>query len=165
MRGEPYAASSIAATDVPAYPCSAKSRSASLRIRSRVLSGRAIQSSACLFQAYTCQVSAGQESRCSAEGGRHPAHRWVDRWVVKLSTPTTEGTVVKKLSAVLASLARLVITANGYQPPSKRGYLSMYTFSFGVFAIELPLQLIAGQFAALAAVTAGFRRDRGGSVG
>jgi acetyl esterase/lipase len=62
-------------------------------------------------------------------------------------------TVVKKLSAVLASLAGLAVTANGYQPLSKRGYLPIYAFSFGVFASELPLQLIAGQFALLAAVT------------
>jgi acetyl esterase/lipase len=60
---------------------------------------------------------------------------------------------VKKLSAVLASLAGLAVTANGYQPLNKRGYLSMYAFSFGVFASELPLQLIAGQAALLAAVT------------
>ncbi|UMB72145.1 alpha/beta hydrolase [Mycobacterium paraterrae] len=44
-------------------------------------------------------------------------------------------------------------TANGYRPLSKRGYLSMYAFSFGVFASELPLQVIAAQFALLAAVT------------
>jgi acetyl esterase/lipase len=62
-------------------------------------------------------------------------------------------TVVKKLTAVLGSLAGLAVTANGYQPLSKRGLLSTYAFSFGVFASELPLQLIAGQFAALAAVT------------
>jgi acetyl esterase/lipase len=60
---------------------------------------------------------------------------------------------VKKLSAVLASLFGLAVTANGYQPLSKRGYLSMQAFSFGVFASELPRQLIAGQFALLAAVT------------
>ncbi|WP_428341074.1 alpha/beta hydrolase fold domain-containing protein [Mycobacterium sp.] len=60
---------------------------------------------------------------------------------------------VKKLSAVLASLAGLAITADGYQPLSKRGFLSVYAFSFGVFASELPLQLIAGQIALLAAVT------------
>jgi acetyl esterase/lipase len=60
---------------------------------------------------------------------------------------------VKKLLAVLASLAGLAVTANGYQPLSKRGYLSMYAFSFGVFASELPLQLLVGQFALLAAVT------------
>src|SRR5947209_469900 len=36
---------------------------------------------------------------------------------------------------------------------SKRGYLSMYAFSFGVFASELPRQLIAVQLALLAAVT------------
>jgi acetyl esterase/lipase len=62
-------------------------------------------------------------------------------------------TVVKKLAAVLGSLAGLAVTANGYQPLGKRGYLSVYAFSFGVFASELPLQLIAGQFAALAAIT------------
>jgi acetyl esterase/lipase len=61
--------------------------------------------------------------------------------------------VVKKLAAVLGPLAGLAVTANGYQPLSKRGYLSAYTFSFGVFASELPLQLITGQFAALAAAT------------
>ncbi len=61
--------------------------------------------------------------------------------------------VVKKLSAVLASLVGLVGTANGYRPLSKRGYLSMYSFSFGVFASELPLQVIAAQFSLLAAVT------------
>ncbi|MGA9490673.1 MAG: alpha/beta hydrolase [Mycobacterium sp.] len=60
---------------------------------------------------------------------------------------------MKKLSAALASLAGLAITANGYQPLSKRGYLSIYAFSFGVFATELPLQLIAAQFGVLAAVT------------
>jgi acetyl esterase/lipase len=60
---------------------------------------------------------------------------------------------VKKLLAVLAALAGLAVTANGYQPLSRRGYLSMYAFSFGVFASELPLQLLVSQFALLAAVT------------
>jgi acetyl esterase/lipase len=60
---------------------------------------------------------------------------------------------VKKLSVALASLAGLVVTADGYKPLSRRGYLSIYAFSFGVFATELPLQLLAGQFALLAAVT------------
>jgi acetyl esterase/lipase len=60
---------------------------------------------------------------------------------------------VKKLLAVLASLAGLAVTANGYQPLSRRGYLSVYAFSFGVFASELPLQLLVSQFALLAAVT------------
>jgi acetyl esterase/lipase len=60
---------------------------------------------------------------------------------------------VKKLLAVLASLAGLAVTANGYQPLSRRGYLSMYAFSFGVFASELPLQVLVSQFALLAAVT------------
>jgi acetyl esterase/lipase len=60
---------------------------------------------------------------------------------------------VKKLTVALASIAGLAVTANGYKPLSKRGYLSIYAFSFGVFATELPLQLIAGQFGLLAAVT------------
>jgi len=60
---------------------------------------------------------------------------------------------VKKLSAALASLAGLAVTANGYRPLTKHGYLSIYAFTFGVFATELPLQLIAGQCALLAAVT------------
>ncbi|MGA8545878.1 MAG: alpha/beta hydrolase [Mycobacterium sp.] len=60
---------------------------------------------------------------------------------------------MKKLTAVLGSLAGLTVTANGYQPLSKRGYPSLYAFGFGVFASELPLQLLAGQFAALAAIT------------
>ncbi|HXO79844.1 MAG TPA: alpha/beta hydrolase [Mycobacterium sp.] len=60
---------------------------------------------------------------------------------------------MKKLLAVLAPLAGLAVTADGYQPLSKRGYLSMYAFSFGVFASELPLQLLVSQFALLAAVT------------
>jgi acetyl esterase/lipase len=60
---------------------------------------------------------------------------------------------VKKLTVALASIAGLAVTANGYQPLSKRGYLSIHAFSFGVFASELPLQLIAGQFGLLAAVT------------
>jgi len=60
---------------------------------------------------------------------------------------------VRNLSAVFTSLAGLAVTANGYRPMSKRGYLSMYAFSFGVFASELPRQLIAVQLALLAAVT------------
>ena len=61
--------------------------------------------------------------------------------------------VVKKLAAVLGSLAGLAVTADGYQPLSKRGYLAVYAFGFGVFASELPLEMLAGQFALLAAVT------------
>src|SRR5439155_342782 len=62
-------------------------------------------------------------------------------------------TVVKKLAAVLGSLAGLVFTANGYRPLSKRGYPSLYAFVFGLFVSELPLQILAGQLTMLAAVT------------
>jgi acetyl esterase/lipase len=60
---------------------------------------------------------------------------------------------VKKLAAVLGSLAGLVFTANGYRPLCKRGYPSLYAFSYGLVVSELPLQIFAGQFAMLAAVT------------
>lgn len=58
-----------------------------------------------------------------------------------------------RLLAVLGSLAGLANTVNGYRPLSKGGYPSLYAFAFGVFATELPLQLIAGQSAVLAALS------------
>lgn len=58
-----------------------------------------------------------------------------------------------RLLAVFGSLAGLATTLNGYRPLTKHGYPSLYAFAFGVFASELPLQLIAGQSAALAAVS------------
>jgi acetyl esterase/lipase len=45
------------------------------------------------------------------------------------------------------------MTANGWRPLAKRGYPSLYAFAFGVFASELPVQLIAVQSAALAALS------------
>ncbi|WP_082981018.1 alpha/beta hydrolase [Mycolicibacter heraklionensis] len=60
---------------------------------------------------------------------------------------------MRRLLAVLGSLAGLATTINGYRPLTKRGYPSLYAFAFGLFASELPLQLIAGQSAALAAVS------------
>jgi acetyl esterase/lipase len=60
---------------------------------------------------------------------------------------------VKKLAAVLSSLAGLALTANGYRPLSKRGYTALYAFVYGLFVSELPLQVVAGQFAVLTAVT------------
>lgn len=58
-----------------------------------------------------------------------------------------------RLLAVLGSLAGLTVTANGYRPLAARGYPSLYAFGFGLFASELPLQLLAGQSFALAAVS------------
>ncbi|MGB3893227.1 MAG: alpha/beta hydrolase [Mycolicibacter sinensis] len=58
-----------------------------------------------------------------------------------------------RLLAVFGSLAGLATTLNGYRPLTKHGYPSLYAFAFGVFASELPLQLIAGQSAALVAVS------------
>jgi acetyl esterase/lipase len=61
--------------------------------------------------------------------------------------------VVKKLAAVLGPLAGLVFTINGYRPLSKRGYPSLYAFSFGVLASELSLQTLVGELAMLVAMT------------
>lgn len=61
-------------------------------------------------------------------------------------------TGVKRLAAVLSSLTGLAFTANGYRPLSKRGYPSLFAFAYGVFASELPLQMLGGQVAVLAAV-------------
>ncbi|ORV64594.1 esterase [Mycobacterium fragae] len=61
-------------------------------------------------------------------------------------------TGVKRLAAVLGSLTGSAFTANGYRPLSKRGYPSLYAFAFGVFASELPLQMLGGQVALLTAV-------------
>ncbi len=58
-----------------------------------------------------------------------------------------------KLAAVLGSLAGLAFTRNGYRPLFNRGYPSLYAFAFGLFATELPLQLIAGQSITLAAMS------------
>lgn len=60
---------------------------------------------------------------------------------------------MKQLAAIFGSLTGAVVTANGYRPLSRSGYLSTYTFVFGVFATELPLNLIAGQAAVLAGVS------------
>ncbi|BBY53667.1 alpha/beta hydrolase [Mycobacterium koreense] len=60
---------------------------------------------------------------------------------------------MKKLAALLATLTGVAVTANGYRPLTKDGYGSLYAFAAGVFATELPLTLIAGQSAALAAVS------------
>jgi acetyl esterase/lipase len=61
--------------------------------------------------------------------------------------------VLKKLAAALGSLAGLVFMANGYRPLCKRGYSSLYAFGYGLLVSELPLQVLAGQFAVLAAVS------------
>lgn len=60
---------------------------------------------------------------------------------------------MKKLAAVLGSLAGLAFTANGYRPLKKRGYPSLYAFAYGVFASELPLHILGGQLAALVALS------------
>lgn len=58
-----------------------------------------------------------------------------------------------KAVAVLKSLLGAVVTANGYRPLTKRGVWSVHAFAFGVFATELPLQLIGVQSATLAAIS------------
>ncbi|HTQ18741.1 alpha/beta hydrolase [Mycobacterium sp.] len=57
---------------------------------------------------------------------------------------------MKRLAAVLVSVLGLAFAANGYRPLTRRGYGSMYAFSYGLFASELPLQAVGAQLAALA---------------
>ncbi len=59
---------------------------------------------------------------------------------------------VKRLAAVLVSVLGFAFTANGYRPLTKHGYGSLYAFSYGVFASELPMQVLGTQLIAQAAV-------------
>ncbi|WP_435405471.1 alpha/beta hydrolase fold domain-containing protein [Mycolicibacterium komossense] len=68
---------------------------------------------------------------------------------------------VKHIAAVFIAAISAALTANGYRPLSKRGYPSLYAFTYGVFASELPLQMIAAEAAALTAVTPGLGRRTG----
>jgi acetyl esterase/lipase len=63
------------------------------------------------------------------------------------------GTEVKRLAAVLGSIIGLAFTANGYRPLTRSGYGSPFAFAYGLLASELPMQSLAAQFAALAAVS------------
>jgi acetyl esterase/lipase len=60
---------------------------------------------------------------------------------------------VKRLAAVLVSVLGFALTANGYRPLTKHGYGSLYAFSYGVFASELPMPVLGAQLAALAALS------------
>ncbi len=60
---------------------------------------------------------------------------------------------MKRLAAVLVSVLGLVCTANGYRPLSKSGYGSGYAFGYGVFASELPAQMLGVHLAVLAALS------------
>lgn len=60
---------------------------------------------------------------------------------------------MKRLLAILASLLSLVFTANGYRTLSKGGYGSAFAFAYGVFASELPLQMLGVQVTAQAALS------------
>ena len=60
---------------------------------------------------------------------------------------------MKRLAAVLVAVLGLAYTANGYRPLSKRGYGSLFAFSSGVIASELPMQTLFVQLTALAAVS------------
>jgi acetyl esterase/lipase len=60
---------------------------------------------------------------------------------------------VKRLAAVLVSALGLAYTANGYRPLTRDRYGSGFAFAYGVFASELPMQTLAAQLTALAAVS------------
>ena len=59
---------------------------------------------------------------------------------------------MKRLAAVLVSIVSFAFTANGYRPLTKHGYGSLYAFGYGVFASELPMQVLGAQLIAQAAV-------------
>ena len=56
-------------------------------------------------------------------------------------------------AALVASIAGLLATVNGYRPLARKGRLSMAAVVFGVVVSELPLQTIACQFAGLTLVS------------
>jgi acetyl esterase/lipase len=60
---------------------------------------------------------------------------------------------VQRLAAVLVSVLGFAFTANGYRPLTKHGCGSLYAFSYGLFASELPMQVLTAQLTALAAVS------------
>ena len=60
---------------------------------------------------------------------------------------------MKRLAAVLVSVLGFAFTANGYKPLTKHGYGSGFAFGYGVFASELPLQMLGVQLTALAALS------------
>jgi acetyl esterase/lipase len=60
---------------------------------------------------------------------------------------------VKRLAAVLVSVLGLAYTANGYRPLTRDRFGSGFAFAYGVFASELPMQTLAVQLAAQAAVS------------
>ena len=68
---------------------------------------------------------------------------------------------VKQFVAVVGVLVSAVFTANGLRPLFKRGYPSLHSFAYGVFASELPLQFLAPQPLALAALSRGLGRRVG----
>ena len=60
---------------------------------------------------------------------------------------------IKKHLAVIVAVLSAAVTANGYRPVSRFGRASVYAFSSGVFATELPLQVLAPQPVVLAALS------------
>ncbi len=68
---------------------------------------------------------------------------------------------LKQIIALLGSVLSALFTANGVRPLSKRGYPSLYAFTYGVFASELPLPVLAGQAVGLTAITGGLGRRVG----
>ena len=60
---------------------------------------------------------------------------------------------VKRLAALLVSVLGVAVTANGYRPLTKNGYGSVYAFSYGVFASELPIPVLGGQLFTLAGLS------------
>jgi acetyl esterase/lipase len=62
-------------------------------------------------------------------------------------------TLLKRLAALLVSVASVAFTANGYRPLGRGGYGSGFSFAYGLFASELPMQSLAVQLTAQAALS------------
>lgn len=60
---------------------------------------------------------------------------------------------MRRLAAVLGSVLGFAFTANGYRPLTKHGYGSAFAFGYGVFASELPMQVLGAQLTALVVVS------------
>ncbi|MET0896919.1 MAG: alpha/beta hydrolase [Mycobacterium sp.] len=67
----------------------------------------------------------------------------------------------KRVVALVVAIVGAAFTANGYRPLATRGYPSLYAFGSGVFASELPLQIMAAQTAAFLPVSRGLGRRTG----
>jgi len=61
--------------------------------------------------------------------------------------------VLRQIGSLLVTAMTAVSTLNAYRPLARRGYLSLFSFMFGLVVTELPLQTLVSQLGGLAATT------------